>query len=48
MIRQIVADLEAGQAQTHIAARFHHTLVAAIVEVCRRMRTDLAPQPRLP
>jgi hydrogenase maturation protein HypF len=41
MIHQIVAGLEAGQTQTHIAARFHHTLVAAIVEVCRRMRTDL-------
>jgi hydrogenase maturation protein HypF len=41
MIHQMVAGLEAGQTQAHIAARFHHTLVAAIVEVCRRMRTDL-------
>jgi hydrogenase maturation protein HypF len=41
MIHQIAAGLEASQAQAHIAARFHHTLVAAIVEVCRRMRTDL-------
>ncbi|MGA9982059.1 MAG: carbamoyltransferase HypF [Acidobacteriaceae bacterium] len=42
MIHQIVAGLEAGQAQAPIAARFHQTLIAAIVEVCRRMRTDLA------
>ncbi len=41
MIRQMVAGLEAGQPHSHIAARFHHTLVAAIVEVCRRMRSDL-------
>jgi len=41
MIRQVVTDVEAGAAQTRIAARFHATLVAVISEVCRRMRSDL-------
>jgi hydrogenase maturation protein HypF len=41
MIRAIVAGVEAGQPQSRIAARFHATLVAVILEVCRRMRSDL-------
>jgi hydrogenase maturation protein HypF len=41
MIREIVSDIEAGQSQPEIAARFHATLVAAIVAVCRRMRDEL-------
>ena len=41
MIRQIVEDLDRGETQAHIGARFHCTLVAVIVEVCQRMRTEL-------
>ncbi len=41
MIRQIVEDLDQGETQAYIAARFHRTLVAVIVEACRRMRTEL-------
>ena len=41
MIRQIVAEVEAGESQSRLAARFHATLVAVIAEVCRRMRSDL-------
>jgi hydrogenase maturation protein HypF len=41
MIREIVGDVEAGAAQSRIAARFHVTLIAVIAEVCRRMRSDL-------
>ncbi len=41
MIRQMVADIEANQSQPGIAARFHRTMIAVIVEVCRRMRSDL-------
>jgi hydrogenase maturation protein HypF len=42
MIRQIVNDVERGEAQAGIAARFQRTLVAVIAAVCRRMRTELA------
>ena len=41
MICQIVGDLDRNQARTHIAARFHNTLIAVIAAVCRRMRADL-------
>ncbi|MGC2300475.1 MAG: carbamoyltransferase HypF [Acidobacteriaceae bacterium] len=41
MIRQIVAGVEAGQPHTRIAARFHRTMVAVVLAVCRRMRTEL-------
>ena len=41
MIRQIVAGVEAGQLHTRIAARFHRTMVAVVLAVCRRMRTEL-------
>jgi hydrogenase maturation protein HypF len=42
MVRQIVEDVERGEAQAGIAARFHTTLVAVIAKICRRMRTELA------
>jgi hydrogenase maturation protein HypF len=41
MIRRIVADIECNEPQTHIAIRFHNTLVAVIAAVCRRMRSEL-------
>jgi hydrogenase maturation protein HypF len=41
MIRQIIADVDIGAAQTHIATRFHATLVAIIAAVCGRMRSEL-------
>ena len=41
MIRQIIANLDAGESQTRIATRFHATLVAVIAAVCGRMRTEL-------
>ncbi|HLJ78054.1 MAG TPA: hypothetical protein VKT75_11610, partial [Acidobacteriaceae bacterium] len=41
MIRQIVEDVRRGEAQPAIAARFHTTMTTVIVEVCRRMRSDL-------
>jgi len=36
-----VEDVQHGEAQAAIAARFHTTVTAVIVEVCRRMRSDL-------
>ena len=42
MIRAIVEDVERGEPQPRIAARFHTTLVAVITAVCRRMRADLS------
>jgi hydrogenase maturation protein HypF len=39
MIRAIVEDVRHGEQQNRIAARFHATLVAIIVEVCRRVRS---------
>ncbi|HEY6445298.1 MAG TPA: carbamoyltransferase HypF [Acidobacteriaceae bacterium] len=42
MIRQIADAVQRGEKPSRIAARFHATLVAVIVEVCRRMRTILA------
>jgi hydrogenase maturation protein HypF len=41
MIRQIVEDVQHGETQAAIAAHFHTTVTAVIVEVCRRMRSDL-------
>jgi hydrogenase maturation protein HypF len=41
MIHQLLAGVEAGESQSRLAARFHATLVAVIVEVCCRIRTDL-------
>lgn len=41
MIRQIVDEVQHGETQQAIAARFHVTMVAVIVEVCRRMRSAL-------
>ncbi|HEY4358542.1 MAG TPA: carbamoyltransferase HypF [Acidobacteriaceae bacterium] len=38
MVRQIVDDLQRGDAAGWIAARFHNTLVAVVVDVCSRMR----------
>lgn len=38
MIRALVADLIAGIPVAEISARFHATLVAVVVEVCRRLR----------
>lgn len=44
MIRQIINDVERKVTAGTIAARFHNTLIAVIVDVCVRMRmeTDLA------
>ncbi|MGC2636868.1 MAG: carbamoyltransferase HypF [Acidobacteriaceae bacterium] len=42
MIRQIADAVQRGEEPSRIAARFHATLVAVIVEVSRRMRNDLA------
>ena len=39
-IERIVAEVRAGVQPPVIAARFHHTVAEAIVEVCRRVRTD--------
>lgn len=41
MIRQIVDEVQHGETQQAIAARFHVTMVAVIVEVCRQMRSAL-------
>lgn len=41
MIRQIAAEVKRGEPQRRMAARFHQTLVAAIVEICCRMRAAL-------
>jgi hydrogenase maturation protein HypF len=42
MVCQIVEDVQHGESQLRIAARFHTTLVAIIAAVCRRMRSELA------
>jgi hydrogenase maturation protein HypF len=39
-VERIVADLRAGTPAPAIAARFHNTVAEAIVEVCRRLRTE--------
>ena len=41
MVRQIVAEARRGERAGCIAARFHNTLVAALAQVCRRMREEL-------
>lgn len=41
MIRQIVEEVGHGETQQAIAAHFHRTMIAVIVEVCRRMRSEL-------
>jgi hydrogenase maturation protein HypF len=41
MIREIITGIEANEPQSHLAARFHSTLVAVIAAVCRRMSDDL-------
>ena len=38
LIRGIVRDLQAGDSRHAIASRFHNTIAAVIVEVCRRIR----------
>jgi hydrogenase maturation protein HypF len=38
MIRQIVRDFETGVSTATISARFHQTLIAAAVDVCKRIR----------
>ena len=40
MIHQMVAGVDAGESQSRLAERFHATLAAVIVEVCRRIRFD--------
>jgi hydrogenase maturation protein HypF len=39
-IERIVAQVRAGTPASAIAARFHNTVAEAIVEVCRRLRTQ--------
>ena len=39
-IERIVAEVRAGTPAPAIAARFHNTVAEAIVEVCRRLRTE--------
>jgi len=39
-IERIVAEVRAGVPPPVIAARFHHTVAEAIVEVCRRVRAE--------
>ncbi len=39
-IERIVAEVRAGTPAPEIAARFHNTVTKAIVEVCRRLRTE--------
>jgi hydrogenase maturation protein HypF len=39
-IERIVAEVRAGTPAPVIAARFHNTVAEAIVEVCRRLRTE--------
>lgn len=41
MVRQMAAEVKRGEPQRRMAARFHQTLVAAIAEVCCRMRAAL-------
>ena len=41
MIQQLVSEAEHGTGQREIAARFHATMTAVILEVCRRMRVEL-------
>ena len=40
MIAEIVQDLSHGIGAGEIAACFHHTLAAAVVEICERIRTS--------
>jgi hydrogenase maturation protein HypF len=40
MIERVVHDVEAGCLTGEIAARFHNTVAAAIVETCRRIRGE--------
>jgi hydrogenase maturation protein HypF len=40
VIERIVAEVRAGTPAPAIAARFHHTVAEAIVEVCRRLRAE--------
>lgn len=42
MVQQIVQDMRHGKQPDVISARFHQTLVAAAVEVCRMMRAKYA------
>jgi hydrogenase maturation protein HypF len=39
-IRAIVSDVQRGRCASAIAAAFHNTLAAAIVEICRRVRSS--------
>ncbi len=39
-LRAVCADLDAGAGAGLIAARFHNTMAAAIVETCRRLRAE--------
>jgi len=39
-MERIVAELRAGTAPPLIAARFHNTIAAAVVEVCRHLRAE--------
>lgn len=41
MVGEIVEEVRRGESPARMAARFHATLVAAIAEVCRRMRAAL-------
>jgi hydrogenase maturation protein HypF len=40
VIRAVVADLEAGVAPAIIAARFHNSVAALVVDVCRTLRDE--------
>ena len=42
-VREIVADLRAGRAKELIALRFHSTVVAFCLEICRLLRREGAP-----
>jgi hydrogenase maturation protein HypF len=44
-VRAAVADLRASAAAASVSGRFHATLVAAAVEVVRRVSRDLGPLP---
>ncbi len=41
MIRAVAADVANGTTASHIARRFHSSLVTMIVEACRRIRDDV-------
>jgi hydrogenase maturation protein HypF len=42
MLRQIIADLRRGAAVSTIAARFHNTVAAMILEACVKLRSEVS------